>query len=100
MKNNQPVTGMEQPFPAGKTVVSYTDQKGQITRANKIFTELSGFTESELIGQPHNILRHPDMPQEAFRDMWVTLKKGRPWTGIVKNRCKNGDHYWVHIRTN
>jgi aerotaxis receptor len=95
MRNNQPVTGREYPFPQGQTVISYTDLKGQITRANEVFIELSGFTKDELIGKPHNLVRHPDMPPEAFRDMWVTLKKGRPWSGLVKNRRKDGDHYWV-----
>ncbi len=95
MRNNQPVTGREHPFPNGKTVISYTNLKGQITRANDEFVELSGFTLAELLGQPHNLVRHPDMPSEAFRDLWETLKKGRPWSGLVKNRRKNGDHYWV-----
>ncbi|MDZ4200982.1 MAG: methyl-accepting chemotaxis protein [Gallionella sp.] len=95
MRNNQPVTNREQPFPLGKTIISYTDLKGRITRANDAFVELSGFTREELIGQPHNLVRHPDMPVEAFRDLWDTLKEGRPWSGLVKNRCKNGDHYWV-----
>ena len=95
MRNNQPVTGREYPFPQGKTVISYTNLKGQITRANNAFIELSGFTKEELMGQPHNIVRHPDMPPEAFRDLWDTLKKGRPWSGLVKNRRKDGDHYWV-----
>jgi PAS domain S-box-containing protein len=95
MRNNQPVTGREHPFPQGQTVISYTNQKGQITRANDAFVELSGFTREELIGQPHNLVRHPDMPPEAFRDLWDTIKKGRPWSGLVKNRRKNGDHYWV-----
>lgn len=95
MRNNQPVTGREQPFPDGQTLISYTNAKGQITRANDAFVKLSGFTREELIGQPHNIVRHPDMPSEAFRDLWDTIKKGRPWSGLVKNRCKNGDQYWV-----
>ena len=95
MRNNQPVTGREHPFPQGKTVISYTNLKGQITRANEAFVELSGYDREELIGQPHNIVRHPDMPPEAFRDLWDTLKQGRPWSGLVKNRRKNGDHYWV-----
>lgn len=95
MRNNQPVTGKEYPFPHGETVISYTNLKGQITRANDAFVELSGFTKEELIGQAHNIVRHPDMPPEAFRDLWATLKKGRPWSGLVKNRRKDGDHYWV-----
>ncbi|BCK87032.1 aerotaxis receptor [Sideroxyarcus emersonii] len=95
MRNNQPVTGREYPFPEGKTVISYTNLKGQITRANDAFVELSGYAKDELIGQPHNLVRHPDMPPEAFRDLWDTLKKGRPWSGLVKNRRKDGDHYWV-----
>jgi len=95
MRNNQPVSGREFPFPQGATVISYTNLKGQITRANEVFVELSGFTKVELIGQPHNLIRHPDMPAEAFRDLWDTLKKGRPWGGLVKNRRKDGDHYWV-----
>lgn len=95
MRNNQQVTGREYPFPQGKTVISYTNQKGQITRANEAFIDLSGYSKEELIGRPHNLVRHPDMPQEAFRDLWDTLKVGRPWSGIVKNRRKDGDHYWV-----
>lgn len=95
MRNNQPVSGREYPFPQGETVISYTNLKGQITRANEAFIELSGFTKTELIGQPHNTVRHPDMPPEAFRDLWDTVKKGRPWSGLVKNRRKDGDHYWV-----
>jgi methyl-accepting chemotaxis protein-1 (serine sensor receptor) len=76
-------------------IVSRTDLNGNITEANPDFVKISGFTEAELIGQPHNILRHPDMPKQAFEDMWRDLKAGRPWTGLVKNRCKNGDFYWV-----
>jgi aerotaxis receptor len=95
MRNNGPVTGREHPFPAGKTLVSVTDLKGRITYANDAFVEVSGFARDELLGQPHNVVRHPDMPAEAFRDLWATIADGRPWTGIVKNRRKNGDHYWV-----
>lgn len=95
MRNNKNVTGREYPFPQGKTVISYTNLKGQITHSNEIFVELSGFNKDELIGKAHNLVRHPDMPTEAYRDMWDTLKKGRPWTGVVKNRRKDGDHYWV-----
>ncbi|MDX5362887.1 MAG: methyl-accepting chemotaxis protein [Pseudazoarcus pumilus] len=62
---------------------------------NDDFLEASGYTREELVGQPHNILRHPDMPAEAFRDLWETVRRGRPWMGVVKNRCKNGDHYWI-----
>jgi methyl-accepting chemotaxis protein len=95
MRNNQPVTGHEALFPEDEIIVSKTDLDGRITYVNKAFVEISGFSEVELIGQPHNIVRHPDMPPEAYHDFWETLKSGKPWTGLVKNRCKNGDHYWV-----
>ena len=91
MRNNQPVTNVEVKVDEHTLIVSKTDLKGMITYVNKAFIDISGFTESELIGQPHNILRHPDMPPEAYADMWRDLKDGRPWTGVVKNRCKNGD---------
>ncbi|MBY0234325.1 MAG: PAS domain-containing protein [Burkholderiaceae bacterium] len=95
MRSNLPVTQQEYLLREGMTIVSRTDLKGKITYINDDFLEASGFAEAELIGQPHNIVRHPDMPEEAFADMWATLKAGRPWTGLVKNRCKNGDFYWV-----
>ncbi len=76
-------------------IVSRTDAKGRIQFVNKEFVDISGFQESELITQPHNIIRHPDMPADAFADMWRDLKAGTPWSGYVKNRIKNGDHYWV-----
>ena len=95
MRINQPVTNVEIQLDEHTLIVSKTDLKGQITFINKDFLDISGFTEAELIGQPHNIVRHPDMPVESFADMWQDLKEGRPWTGLVKNRCKNGDHYWV-----
>lgn len=95
MRNNQPVNGVEQPVRDGESIVSKTDLKGLITYCNPYFMEVSGFEEQELIGSPHNILRHPDMPAAAFADMWTTIKAGQQWTGIVKNRCKNGNHYWV-----
>ncbi|MRR49998.1 MAG: PAS domain S-box protein [Rhodocyclaceae bacterium] len=95
MKTNLPVTQNEVLLHSETLIVSKTDLKGQITYVNKDFLEISGFSEAELIGQPHNIVRHPDMPVEAFEDLWRTLKEGRPWTGYVKNRCKNGDFYWV-----
>jgi aerotaxis receptor len=95
MRNNQPVTQNELKVPEGQTLISITDLKGRITYANKDFIAVSGFSEAELLGQPHNIVRHPDMPEEAFRDMWDTIKSGRPWTALVKNRRKNGDYYWV-----
>jgi len=95
MKNNQPVTQREVPFPPDQYLVSKTDLKGIITQANDAFVEISGFSRSELIGSSHNIVRHPDMPQAAFEDLWRTVKSGLPWRGAVKNRCKNGDFYWV-----
>ena len=95
MRVNVPVSDVEFPFPRGETVVSKTDLKGQITYANDSFIKASGFGLDELLGQNHNIVRHPDMPAEAFADLWSTVKAGRPWRGIVKNRRKNGDYYWV-----
>ena len=95
MRNNQPVSGIERQLDASVTIISHTDASGRITFVNEDFIDASGFSHDELIGQPHNMVRHPDMPAEAFRDLWDTLKHGRPWSGLVKNRCKNGDHYWV-----
>jgi methyl-accepting chemotaxis protein len=95
MRVNLPVTTTEVNLPEGALIVSKTSAKGLITYVNREFIEISGFTEAELIGQAHNLVRHPDMPPEAFADLWATLKSGRPWTGMVKNRCKNGDFYWV-----
>ena len=95
MRTNLPVTQNEVALRDDILIVSKTDLKGQITYVNSDFIEVSGFTEAELMGQPHNLVRHPDMPAEAFEDLWTTLKAGRPWTGLVKNRCKNGDFYWV-----
>jgi methyl-accepting chemotaxis protein len=95
MRTNLPVTENEVKLSENTLIVSKTDIKGRLTYINRDFLEISGFTEQELIGEPHNIVRHPDMPPEAFQDLWDTLKAGRPWTGYVKNRCKNGDYYWV-----
>lgn len=95
MRINEPVTQREHLYPTGMTPVSVTDPKGRITYCNQDFIELSGYPKEELLGQPHNLVRHPDMPAEAFRDMWATVQQGQPWTGLVKNRRKNGDHYWV-----
>lgn len=95
MRNNVPVTNRAYQMSADQTLVSVTDLKGRITYCNPAFIEVSGFTREELLGQAHNIVRHPDMPQEAFRDMWNTIQDKLPWTGLVKNRRKNGDHYWV-----
>jgi aerotaxis receptor len=95
MRNNQPVSTREYVLLDHETVVSKTDLKGNITYTNRDFAKISGFSEEELLGAPQNIVRHPDMPPEAFADFWATLKAGRAWTGLVKNRCKNGDFYWV-----
>jgi aerotaxis receptor len=95
MRNNQPVSQKEIAFPKGRVIISRTDLKGRITMVNDAFVAISGYSTEELIGQPHNLLRHPDMPSEAFRDLWATVKAGRSWSAIVKNRCKNGDHYWI-----
>jgi aerotaxis receptor len=95
MRINEPVTQREFAFPAGETLVSVTDLKGRITYCNAPFIDVSGYSRDELVGQPHNLVRHPDMPEEAFRDLWETIQAGLPWTGLVKNRRKNGDHYWV-----
>jgi aerotaxis receptor len=95
VRSNLPVTGIEYLMKAGQSIVSKTDTKGRITYVNPSFVEVSGFTEEELIGKAHNIVRHPDMPPEAFSDLWATLQAGEPWTGLVKNRRKNGDFYWV-----
>ena len=95
MRLNTPVTQNELVMEDGRTIVSSTDLKGKINYANPYFIEVSGFTEDELMGAPQNIVRHPDMPAEAFADLWDTIRSGTPWTGMVKNRCKNGDFYWV-----
>ena len=95
MRNNQPVTNREVDVMDDQAIVSKTDLNGNITYVNPYFTQVSGFTEQELLGAPQNIVRHPDMPAEAFADLWASLKSGTPWTGLVKNRCKNGDFYWV-----
>jgi aerotaxis receptor len=95
MRKNFPVTQREYALPDGTNLVSTTNLKGIITYCNPGFIETSGYTREELIGSPHNLVRHPDMPAEAFRDLWDTARIGRPWSAVVKNRRKNGDHYWV-----
>lgn len=95
MRKNLPITDTEYFMEDGRAIVSKTDLKGKITYVNPYFVEVSGFSEQELIGAPHNIVRHPDMPAEAFADLWQCLKAGLPWSGMVKNRRKNGDFYWV-----
>ncbi len=88
-------TGREQTFDENDIIVSKTDLKGLITYANQTFFEVSGYTEEDLLGQPHNIIRHPDMPQCVFKLLWETIEKGDEIFAYVKNMCKNGDHYWV-----
>jgi aerotaxis receptor len=95
MRNNLPVTNVEYPITDETLIVSRTDLKGKLTYFNDQFVDAAGFSEAELMGQPHNIIRHPDMPCEAFENLWETLKAGKPWVGAVKNRRKNGDFYWV-----
>ena len=95
MRVNEPVTQVEIDLPDDLLLVSKTDVGGRITFVNQAFVDVSGYTEEELIGAPHNVVRHPDMPPAAFADLWDTIKAGRPWEGLVKNRAKNGDHYWV-----
>ncbi|HUX91904.1 MAG TPA: methyl-accepting chemotaxis protein [Gallionellaceae bacterium] len=100
MRINMPVTNIERHLKDGEYIVSKTDTKGRITYINRPFMEISGFTEEELLGKAHNIIRHPDMPPAAYADLWRTLQSGKPWRGMVKNRCKNGDHYWVEANAN
>ena len=95
MRRNEPVTNTEVTFASSEKLISSTDLKGIINHCNDDFVKVSGFSREELIGQPHNLIRHPDMPQAVFRVMWEHLEAGRPWMGLVKNRCKNGDYYWA-----
>ena len=95
MTNNQPVTQNEYILRDNQSPISRTDAKGSITYVNADFCEASGFAEAEMLGQPHSLVRHPSMPKEAFADMWHDLLLGKSWSGMVKNRRKNGDFYWV-----
>jgi len=95
MKNKTPPTDHEIRLREGTSIVSKTDTKGKITYANRIFMEISGYRESELLGVQHNILRHPDMPRGVFKLLWETIAKGEECFAYVKNLCKNGDYYWV-----
>ncbi|MGH1461830.1 MAG: methyl-accepting chemotaxis protein [Neptuniibacter sp.] len=95
MKSNLPVTQIEEQYSGSLNILSTTNLKGAITYVNRDFENVSGFEKDELIGRNHNMVRHPDMPPAAFGDLWDTVKKGHSWMGIVKNRCKNGNHYWV-----
>ena len=95
MKKNFPITGVEDKFADDANILSTTNTKGIITYINQDFIDISGFTTDELIGKNHNVVRHPEMPPAAFEDLWKTVKSDESWMGIVKNRCKNGNHYWV-----
>ncbi|BEE19125.1 methyl-accepting chemotaxis protein [Aeromonas enteropelogenes] len=95
MRVNQPITQRERLYPDHQNLISTTDLESRITYANEEFCDIAGFTPDELIGQHHNMVRHPDMPKQAFADLWRHIKEGKCWMGPVKNRCKNGDHYWV-----
>ena len=95
MRMNVPVTQCNYDYPGGELLVSSTNTRGEITHCNPAFVRVSGYDYGELSGQPHHIIRHPDMPALAFKDLWATVGRGKPWTGLVKNRRKNGDHYWV-----
>lgn len=95
MRNNLPITQRENNFPASELLMSATDLKGVITYVNPAFARVCKYLPSEMIGQPHNLIRHPDVPEEAYHDLWHNLSRGRFWTGILKNRCKDGDFYWV-----
>ena len=95
MRLNLPVSQQNYDFPGDELLVSSTNTKGEITHCNPAFVRVSGYAYEELIGQPHNLIRHPDMPAAAFKDMWRTIGAGRPWSAVVKNRRKDGDHYWV-----
>jgi len=90
------VTDRETAFPIGELIVSQTDREGVITMCNEAFVRMSGFTEQELLGEPHSILRHPAMPRAAFADLWDTVGRGERWTGYVKNLRKDGGFYWVY----
>ena len=96
MRKNLPVTQVERDFDAKANILSTTNPKGVITYVNDDFLDISGFNNDELINKSHNAVRHPDMPELAFADLWATIKSGKSWMGIVKNRCKDGSHYWVN----
>jgi aerotaxis receptor len=89
------IVDREVPYPDGKLIVSRTDPQGNITHANQAFIDMSGYTEEELIGTNHYILRHPDMPAVAFAGLWETIESGKKWHGYVKNLRKDGSYYWV-----
>ena len=95
MKSEKTITGVERTFPKNEMIVTKTDLKGFITYANAVFIRISGYPEAELLGQPHNLIRHPEMPRVVFSMLWETIRGGREFFGYIKNLSKNGDHYWV-----
>ena len=95
MRKNLPVTNQRRTFGPEERLISVTDTRGIIVDCNEAFVAVSGYSKEELLGQPHNLVRHPDMPAAAYETMWRYLKQGKNWMGLVKNRCKNGDYYWV-----
>lgn len=95
MKKNLPITNVEVPFPQGEEIISTTNLKGVITSFNKTFQAISGFEYDELINKNHNVIRHPEIPSAAFDDLWKTVKTNQHWMGVIKNRVKDGNHYWV-----
>lgn len=95
MRKNLPITNKELEIPITAVLISRTDTKGRISYVSQDFAEISGFSEKEMLGEPHNLIRHPDVPSEVYREMWETIENGNPWSGVVKNRAKSGDHYWV-----
>ena len=96
MKEKLALTGVERFFDVDDIIVSKTDLKGRITYANDVFLEIAGYTEQEVLGQPHSMIRHPDMPRCIFKLLWDTIQGGQEIFAYVINRCKNGDHYWVY----
>ncbi|WP_001230736.1 methyl-accepting chemotaxis protein [Leptospira interrogans] len=95
MRKNLPITSQEITIPINSVLISHTDMKGRISYVSQDFANISGFSEEEMLGEPHNLIRHPDVPSEIFREMWETIQDGNPWSGIIKNRAKSGDYYWV-----
>lgn len=95
MRKNLPITNQEIEIPANAVLISCTDTKGRISYVSLDFAHISGFSEREMVGESHNLIRHPAVPPEVFREMWETIKRGNPWSGVIKNRAKSGDYYWV-----
>ncbi|RHX87731.1 methyl-accepting chemotaxis protein [Leptospira stimsonii] len=95
MRKNLPVTNREIQIPPNAVLISRTDTKGRISYVSQDFANVSGFSEEEMLGEPHNLIRHPDVPPYVYKEMWDTIQGGDPWNGVVKNRAKSGDHYWV-----